>query len=298
MRRSRSCTVTDPRGPRTGSTSTPIAEATASATSAASVTVSSSTHQTPSGHCSAWSAATCAASRVLPEPPAPVSVTNRSPRSRSRTAMRSASLPTNRELDRQVVADRSSDRSGPVRRPGSVAARGRVGDDRSPRRCRPRSTRDDPVGSWSATTEAVAVDTSVWPPLAISTSRSPVRTAAPMYRPSSRTRAWPVCSAIRSRRPRACSSVPSRTAARSAMTAVTASSPTQSTRSRRRPTTVPTPGHHGRRPWRHHRGAGPGTAASRSRDRRLVDVGDQEGHVPAGKLDARLSRRGEPVPAD
>jgi hypothetical protein len=43
-----------------------MVEATTSATSAASVTAPSSTHQTPSGHRPAWSAATCAARRVLP----------------------------------------------------------------------------------------------------------------------------------------------------------------------------------------------------------------------------------------
>jgi hypothetical protein len=50
MRRSQSCTANDSSRPCTGSTSTPIVAAATSATWAGSVTASSSTHHTPSGH--------------------------------------------------------------------------------------------------------------------------------------------------------------------------------------------------------------------------------------------------------
>ena len=73
---------------------TPMVEAVSSATRAGSVTGPRSTHQTPSGQWSASSAAACAASRVLPAPPIPVSVTRRSPRASRSTVASSSALPT------------------------------------------------------------------------------------------------------------------------------------------------------------------------------------------------------------
>jgi hypothetical protein len=93
--RSRSCTARARNGPACGSTNTVIAAATRPATAAPFVSEPNSTHQTPSGHRSTWSAAACRASRVFPEPPEPVIVSRRVLPNRSWTVAHSAARPTN-----------------------------------------------------------------------------------------------------------------------------------------------------------------------------------------------------------
>ena len=73
---------------------TPSASATDAGTSAGSVREASSTSRAPSSKLPPASVATRSASRVLPQPPGPVSVTTRPPRSRSRTAAISGPRPT------------------------------------------------------------------------------------------------------------------------------------------------------------------------------------------------------------
>jgi hypothetical protein len=110
-RRSRSSVATERAAPTRGSTGTPSVAATSSATSSGPVTASSSTHQTPSGHSAV--AATCAASRVLPLPPGPASVTSRGPASNCRTWRTSVSRPTNPvSCTGRLFGTVSSERSG------------------------------------------------------------------------------------------------------------------------------------------------------------------------------------------
>src|SRR6516165_4459018 len=73
----------------------PSVRATRSVTRAPSASDANSTHHTPSGKRSAMRAATCRASLVLPQPPAPVSVTSRDSPSSSAPRSRSPARPTN-----------------------------------------------------------------------------------------------------------------------------------------------------------------------------------------------------------
>ena len=71
-----------------------MAPITAAGSSAASASRATSTHHTPSGWPSSAPAATCKARRVLPQPPAPVSVNSRTPPSSSPTWASSRRRPT------------------------------------------------------------------------------------------------------------------------------------------------------------------------------------------------------------
>src|SRR5215470_17437218 len=73
----------------------PSARATRSVTSAPSASDANSTHHTPPGKRSAPRAATCRASLVLPQPPAPVNVTSRDSPSSPAPRSRSPARPTN-----------------------------------------------------------------------------------------------------------------------------------------------------------------------------------------------------------
>ena len=78
---------------RPGSCRTPSTSATVTATRSGSRSGARSANHTPSPPPSSSPAATCSPSRVLPAPPAPVSVTSRDPATRWRTAASSASRP-------------------------------------------------------------------------------------------------------------------------------------------------------------------------------------------------------------
>src|SRR5215470_6106856 len=73
----------------------PSVRATRSVTSAPSASDANSTHHTPPGKRSATRAATCRASLVLPQPPAPVNVTSRDWPSSRAPRSRSSARPTN-----------------------------------------------------------------------------------------------------------------------------------------------------------------------------------------------------------
>ena len=93
----------------------PTAAATAPATTSGSDTGVRSAKKTPSGNCSSRPDAAVIASRVLPHPPIPVSVTRRSVSSRLRTAATSGCRPTKRVRSRrQVVPDRQAAQRGEV----------------------------------------------------------------------------------------------------------------------------------------------------------------------------------------
>lgn len=85
------------RGPGPESATSSVA-ATAGATAAGSVVAARSTSQTPSGKAPVAWRATSTASRVLPQPPGPTSVTRRDARTRSATSPTSACRPTKLEI--------------------------------------------------------------------------------------------------------------------------------------------------------------------------------------------------------
>ena len=98
------------RGGRDASSGRPSADATACATRAPSTTLASSTNQTPSGQSPRSCPPAVRASRVLPTPPVPVSVTTRWAPS-SRTMSRSS-----RSRPIRLVTGRGSATGGPVGR--------------------------------------------------------------------------------------------------------------------------------------------------------------------------------------
>ena len=166
--------------PCAGSTSTPSAAATDSATWPGSATSPSSTHQAPSGRRPASSAASCAASRVLPLPPGPVMVSSRGRASRPCSSASSASRPTKRRRAAGEVVRRGVERAqrlvaGAPSRTRARAARGRVS------RWMPRSCSGAPAGSAAA----AAAETSVWPGRPMSRSRraraAPGRSRSPVH---------------------------------------------------------------------------------------------------------------------
>ena len=141
-----------------------------------SVTPASSTNQTPPGNCSRTSAATASASRVLPTPPDPVSVTSRS--SRSELAERGdVVLPADqrRQLDGKVVTVR-------VERAQRRMRGGQLRVDDLPHALGTAEVLE-PVhaevsagatssGSWSTTSPAAASDTRIWSPWPIARRRA------------------------------------------------------------------------------------------------------------------------------
>ena len=118
----------------------------------------------------ARSAATCSASRVLPTPPTPVSVTSRArPSAVATRGELVVAADERRELQRQVPGNASSDRSGgnSPRSPGCATWNTRSAARRSRRRCSPRSTQLD-VGASAVARPAPRSpsDTTIWPPCA------------------------------------------------------------------------------------------------------------------------------------
>ncbi len=83
-----------PSSGRPGCSRRPSAAATSCGTNAGSTSGASSTSHTPCGYSSSSWPATLIASRVLPAPPEPVSVTNRAPRNSRLTSSSSCSRPT------------------------------------------------------------------------------------------------------------------------------------------------------------------------------------------------------------
>ena len=141
----------------------------------------SGTQKTPSGKRSDASAAACNASRVLPVPPGPVSVSRRtSPRDSSSTSAQ-LSLPAQerRRGNRQVRPVQAPQR----RKVAVTELEIRSGADRSFSRCSPRS-RSPSV----PTSAAVDAETSTWPPWPAAAIRAARWTSTPTY-PSSLTTA-------------------------------------------------------------------------------------------------------------
>ena len=158
------------------------------ATVRGSLTSWSSIHHTPSSQRS-LAAAAWAASRVFPDPPAPVMVTSRSRPNSSSTAASSASRPTNVVSSTgRLLAMRFSERSGGEGASSPTARNSytRSGTERSRRRWIPRSHSSADARGSDAICSAASDDTSTWPGLA--TAR----------RYSARREDVPVCTAIRS----------------------------------------------------------------------------------------------------
>ena len=108
---------------RPGSRRTPSTSATVAATRSASLSGARSANHTPSPVPSSSPAATCSASRVLPAPPAPVSVTSRDPPTSSRTAASSASRPMKLDTGAGKLL---SDRRGRADTGKSPACKGKI----------------------------------------------------------------------------------------------------------------------------------------------------------------------------
>jgi len=98
---------------------TPSVEATTCTNDSASRAVASSHSHAPSTNRGATSAATCIASRVLPTPPTPVTVTRRVSRSAATSEATSSSRPTN-EVS---CTDRFPGTASSVRKGGNVVSR-------------------------------------------------------------------------------------------------------------------------------------------------------------------------------
>src|SRR3954451_15860081 len=138
------------------------------------------------------SAASCAASGVLPLPPGPMIVSRRVYASRPCSSSSSASRPTKlvAPLGRLFGAA-SSERNGAA--PGSPSANTRSGSERSRSRWTPRSCSAAPGGSAAA----AAADTSVCPGRPISHSRR--ARAVPVHPRSARWTATTACGCARRR---------------------------------------------------------------------------------------------------
>ena len=100
-RRGRRCAASASRRSRSPGTARPVVWAIATRTAIGSRACARSTKKTPSSKCSRASDAAWTASRVLPIPPGPVSVTSRtaSPRSRRASCSSSAARPTSADVE-------------------------------------------------------------------------------------------------------------------------------------------------------------------------------------------------------
>ena len=185
---------------RPGSGRSPSASATASGTSSGSVTAARSANQAPSGYSSATAAAISTASRVLPAPPGPTTLTSRRPPTRSASSARSAARPTKGVTARGrlcaasvTVRGRGNCRDRPVET--SWYSRSRSSKPRS--WCRPRSSSHAP-STRSPAWRAVDAEHSTWPPCAAAAIRAARCTSGVAYSPP---RGWatPVCRPIRTR---------------------------------------------------------------------------------------------------
>ena len=158
-----------------GRSDTPSEVATTWTSSSAEAALASSHSHAPSGKRGRSSAATWRASRVLPTPPTPVTVTSRDDWSASATQASSSWRPTNElAVDGRLVGKLSSERSGGKR--SSPSWKTRWGPERSRSRCSPRSTSVTPP---SARSSAVAAESTIWPPWATAIMRAARLTVGP-----------------------------------------------------------------------------------------------------------------------
>ena len=156
----------------------PSAVAIAAGTEAGSPTGASSTIHTPSGNSPATSAPTSSASRVLPTPPTPLSVTSRFDRTSSATSATRSSRPTN-ELScwGRLPVKRSTLRStgNSDRSPSATTWY----TDIRPRRPRSRCSPSGRSATRSRSSTSVVSETSTWPPCASDISRAARFTSLP-----------------------------------------------------------------------------------------------------------------------
>ena len=127
----------------------------------------SSHSHAPSEKDGSRSAAACNASRVLPTPPGPVTVTSGDRAIAAASSASSPARPTNElSCTGRFPANASSVRSGGNSRssPGPASWKIRTGRARSRSRCSPRSTSAHASGRSSRTSSSVAPDTSTCPP--------------------------------------------------------------------------------------------------------------------------------------
>ena len=188
-------------GLRDGSSPTPIARAIAGMTRSVSATLPSGTNQAPSGYSSARLAATWSARRVLPVPPGPVSVTSRVLARSARISSSSRSRPTNDDSSiGRLLGRASSERIGgkSAGRPSITSCAIRSGR-RSLSRWAPSDLRDRPGPRWPSTSDAVASESSTWPPWPAAPTRAARWTSWPTYAPSASSSPSPVWRPIRTR---------------------------------------------------------------------------------------------------
>ena len=188
---------------RPGWQAIPSASEMAAATALSSETAASSTSQTPSPDPSSSSAASCRLNRVLPHPPAPVSVTRRQDATRARTSVSSRSRPMNVASwagrlfgSAGLPSERSA--GNPACRPAAWSWKIRSGRPMSFSRCTPRSVNDTPGGSASRTKAAAVSDSKTCPPYPTAATRAARCTSRPT-RPVAVFDASPVCTPIRTR---------------------------------------------------------------------------------------------------
>ena len=169
-----------------------------------SVAVTRSTKKTPSVNRSIWSAAARRASRVLPVPPGPVSVTSRTSASSSRSRMAvelGVAADECRRLGRQVVRPEVERRRAAGTRPagpdGPAGTDARAGPGPSAGARRDRGARAVRAG-WPSRSSAVASDSRIWPPWPAAMIRAVRLTAGPKKSPP-RDSASPVWIPIRTR---------------------------------------------------------------------------------------------------
>ena len=192
------------RTARPGCSPIPRASQMAAGTVSPSATAASSTSQTPSPDPSSSSAATWRASRVFPDPPAPVSVTRRRDSTRARTSLISRSRPMNADSWAGRLfgsAGLPSERSGgkSARRPAASSWKICSGRPRSFSRWAPRSLSAAPGGSESRTRAAAVSDSRTCPPCATAPTRAARWTCRPTRSPVAVVAASPVCTPIRTR---------------------------------------------------------------------------------------------------
>ena len=178
---------------RPGSSRIPSTLAVAAAARSPSCSGARSTNHTPSPDPSASPAAACSPSRVLPAPPAPVSVTRRDPSSRRWTSASWASRPMKLDacagrLLRSFGLSRDVSGGNAVGSPSASSWKSRSGLPRSFSRCRPRSRTEAPAGSDPDSSAAAAADSTIWPPCATAAIRAARCTSSP-------TRPTGVCAA-------------------------------------------------------------------------------------------------------
>ena len=179
-----------------GRSRTPRTRATALTTNCGSNTGARSTNQAPSRVCPAVLAASSIASRVFPDPPAPVKVTRRAPASSAASSASSRSRPTklvswSSRLWRRAATDRS--RGNSRGRSGCSSWKRRSGRSTSRSRCAPRSRRLALGGRSSPASSRTAADTTTWPPCASARIAAQRITATPRRSGSTS----PACSATR-----------------------------------------------------------------------------------------------------